>query len=265
MALLQGNEGTRDVLRRLRATGRGVLLLDFDGTLAPFTADPASTRPYPGVPAALDALIQQGATRIVVVTGRSVADGLPQLPTSLPLELWGGHGRERRLPDGTYRIQPLEETALRALLAADEWAGEVEALGGRTERKPGSLAFHWRGLPEDQVPAIRRLVLYRYASLPAYGGLRWLDFDGGIELSAPGPSKADAVTTLQAESGAEVPMAFLGDDRTDEDAFVAIRDRGLGILVRREFRPTAAGAWLRPPAELLDFLTGWYASLEPAR
>jgi trehalose-6-phosphatase len=52
-------------------------------------------------------------------------------------------------------------------------------------------------------------------------------------------------------------VAFLGDDLSDEAAFRAVRrigKRGLSVLVRREFRETAAEIWLRPPGELLVFL-----------
>jgi trehalose-6-phosphatase len=54
-----------------------------------------------------------------------------------------------------------------------------------------------------------------------------------------------------------VPIAFLGDDLTDEDAFQVLRGRGLTILVRADHRETMAEAWLKPPAELIDFLERW--------
>ena len=50
---------------------RGALLmLDYDGTLAPFRVDPAQARPYPGIAETLDAIMQEGSTRVVVITGR---------------------------------------------------------------------------------------------------------------------------------------------------------------------------------------------------
>ena len=58
----------------------------------------------------------------------------------------------------------------------------------------------------------------------------------------------------------DAATAYLGDDLTDEDAFKAIGNRGLAVLVRAEHRPTAAHVWIRPPQELLAFLTQWQAA-----
>jgi trehalose-6-phosphatase len=58
--------------------------------------------------------------------------------------------------------------------------------------------------------------------------------------------------------------AYLGDDITDEDAFAALRTRGLTILVRQEPRPSHAAWWLRPPQELIAFLDAWIAAARKA-
>jgi trehalose 6-phosphate phosphatase len=72
-----------------------LLMLDYDGTLAPFRVDPAQARPYPGVTESLDVIIQEGSTRVVVVTGRRAAEIAPLLGTRVTTEVWGSHGWER--------------------------------------------------------------------------------------------------------------------------------------------------------------------------
>jgi len=52
-------------------------------------------------------------------------------------------------------------------------------------------------------------------------------------------------------------VAYLGDDSTDESALRAMLGRGISVLVRPKWRPTAAQFWLKPPEELLDFLGLW--------
>jgi trehalose 6-phosphate synthase/trehalose 6-phosphate phosphatase len=60
-----------------------------------------------------------------------------------------------------------------------------------------------------------------------------------------------------AESGPQAVCAYLGDDLDDERAFKAMPDSGLSVLVRGQFRPTAADLWIQPPQEVRDFLVRW--------
>lgn len=82
-------------------------------------------------------------------------------------------------------------------------------------------------------------------------------FDGGVELHLPQCNKADAVRAILAELDVDTPVAYLGDDQTDEEAFRNLRDRGLRVLVRPHWRETEADIWLRPPLELSAFLHDW--------
>jgi trehalose-phosphatase len=78
----------------------------------------------------------------------------------------------------------------------------------------------------------------------------------------PDLDKGDAIRTVLAEVHPNTPVAYLGDDLTDERAFRALGARGLSILVRTKPRRTAAQVWLKPPEELLDFLGRWLAATE---
>ena len=97
----------------------------------------------------------------------------------------------------------------------------------------------------------------RWSRLARIDGLRLREFDGGLELDVAAANKGSVVEALFAELGPETVMAVLGDDRTDEDAFVALGGRGLAVLVRPELRETAADLWIEPPQELLQFLARW--------
>jgi trehalose 6-phosphate phosphatase len=62
-----------------------------------------------------------------------------------------------------------------------------------------------------------------------------------------------------------VVAVYVGDDETDEDAFRAVRDRGLGVVVRGEAdeRSTAARYALRDTTEVRVFLDGLAAGFGP--
>lgn len=72
-----------------------------------------------------------------------------------------------------------------------------------------------------------------------------------------GRNKGDAVRQVLQEAGPGTVCAYLGDDRTDEDAFQALEGRGLGVLVRPALRQTSADLWLVPPRELVAVLDRW--------
>jgi trehalose 6-phosphate phosphatase len=232
------------------------LLLDYDGTLAPFRVERDKAFPYAGVREALTLLQTAGRTRIVIISGRSVAE-LEQLLGIEPLpELWGSHGAERRLPDGTYRPATLNQRAQLGLQTAQQVI-ELQGFAGALERKAASLALHWRGANEQMVRTMRDLVDQLWTPLAVRYEFQLHPFDGGIELRLPGANKGKAAYIILDELGPEVALAYLGDDFTDEDAFLAIGHRGLRVLVRPEQRPSAADLWLRPPEELLAFLYAW--------
>jgi trehalose-phosphatase len=108
---------------------------------------------------------------------------------------------------------------------------------------------------------LRGRVLLGWQPIAERSGLEFLDFDGGIEIRAPEADKGDVVRLLLSEMKPDTPAAYLGDDATDEHAFEAIRGRGLSVLVRPCWRPTAAQLWMKPPEELFVFLTQWLKSV----
>src|SRR5581483_3447129 len=79
-----------------------LLFLDYDGTLSPFKIDPLEATPYPGVMELIGKIMQEGKTKVVIVSGRAMQDLIP-LISMVPLpELWGSHGGERLKTNGNY-------------------------------------------------------------------------------------------------------------------------------------------------------------------
>jgi len=236
------------------------LLLDYDGTLAPFCLNRQQALPYPGMTALLQEIIVNGRTRVVIITGRNAHEAGPLLAVHPVPEIWGCHGLERLRTDGTCETPRVEEPVLHALAEADRWL-RCQGLHNRAEFKTGAVALHWRGMDEALAAETRGQVLQGWLPIAQNTPMELLEFDGGIEMRMPGRDKGDAVRTILNEVGPEVPVAYLGDDLTDERAFLALGTAGLSVLVRPEWRKTAADLWIRPPEGLREFLTRWLQAL----
>jgi trehalose-phosphatase len=238
------------------AAASRVLVLDYDGTVAPFSADRRRAFPYPAVPELLHRIMTDCATRLVVISGRAVSVVGPLLGLHPQPEIWGTYGIERLHPDGRYEGAEVTDDALQALTRA-ELDLQHEHFGELIEARPGAVSVHWRGLPPSQVLEVRSKAYNVLTPLTFQTGLLVADFEGGVEIRLRSANKADVVRTIMNEVGPDVPIAYLGDDKTDEEAFRVLNGRGLTVLVRPKHRFTAAQTWLRPPEELVQFFNTW--------
>jgi trehalose 6-phosphate phosphatase len=257
-----------EFFRSVAEASASVLLVDFDGTLAPFRVDPAKVRPWAGVTRLLEGIQAAGRTQLALVSGRPARDVARQLGMQRTPEVWGLHGAERLWPDGHMEVEVLPEGQIHALHAARvavRESGVVEQLGLRVEEKGNAVVVHWRGKAVGVAHAARDRMMAVLQPFAKSDALEMMLFDGGVEVRC-GRDKGDAVRLVLEEMDANLPVAYpvayLGDDVTDEHAFEALGQRGLSILVRRVWRPTAAHMWLRPPAQLREFLARWLAAVE---
>ena len=238
-----------DLARQLE-TRRPTVFLDYDGTLTPIVARPELAVLNDAVRRTLRALAER--CPVAVVSGRDRAD-VQRLVGIDGLIYAGSHGFDIRGPglhseQGAAFLPDLDhvEAELRPSLAAIR--------GVLLERKTYSLAVHVRGLAPDSARAVEAAVdaaLGRHARLRKGTGkmvfelLPRLDWHKGMAV-------LHILETLP--HVAEVLPIFIGDDRTDEDAFTALAGRGAGILVAESPRQTAAHYTLRDPDEVHRFL-----------
>ncbi|MEQ8821901.1 MAG: trehalose-phosphatase [Sumerlaeia bacterium] len=247
---------------KLAASKTRLLLLDYDGTLAPFQERRDQAFPAPGVREAVQAILRQGRTRVAVISGRAIADLRPLLGIEPPPEMWGSHGREHLTPDGHYETLDLTPAAEAGLTSAEKWALERD-LHPHIERKPGCIAIHWRSMNDGERQQFPAAAKTAWSALTRPATLELHEFDGGLELRVPGRNKGDAVRAILDNMDLDgLTCAFLGDDLTDEDAFAVLRPLGqLCVLVRPEHRSTLATVWIRPYDDLLEFLYRWKESI----
>ena len=256
MEVINSTFNIEQFYQRLDSSNKRLLMLDYDGTLSPFTTDREGAVPYPEITGTLKELFQTERSRVVIVSGRTI-DSLKKLLNfgRLP-ELWGCHGLERLTLEGEYSIDELPEKMKEKLAELYSWTADVN-LVNFCEFKPSGAAFHWRGLPEDEIEYIRSVVTVRWKDIADETSLELYDFDGGVEIRVVGTHKATPVIRLLSEADDDTVAAYLGDDLTDEDAFGAISGKGLGVLVRDSVRETKADIFITPPHELNEFLRRW--------
>lgn len=256
MQILSARSDLDSFFARFPYAQERLLLLDYDGTLSPFQAERDKAFPYAGVVDILSDIQKEQSTRIIIISGRATKDLLPLLRLSPTPEIWGSHGWEHIDRNGHYTIAALDEASCAAIAQAKNFI-ESNGLMSFCEEKPVSLAIHWRGLEPEALQKVKRQVEKDWKAIEKQSNLNVHYFDGGIELRALGKDKGTAVTAIVKGISDDAIVAYLGDDVTDEDAFLTLKDKALNVLVRRDLRPTAADLWLRPPEELLSFLARW--------
>lgn len=221
----------RAAFQRLRTAPAPILFLDLDGTLAPIVDDPLRAR----IPAAtsqhLRRLERTGAS-VVLVSGRSVA-GVRHVARTPVTAILGDHGaRLYRSGRITPWLPASEPRIRRAAVLVRRW---VEDRPGMVlQEKDRSLAIHLR-LPRGD-GAVSELARRLRAS-----GYRVLHGYRVLDVQLPGVHKGAAVRRWLAVHPEADQVLYAGDDTTDQDAFRALRGRGITIAVG----PRAAGAALR--------------------
>jgi trehalose 6-phosphate phosphatase len=247
-------ERREELLRRLE--GREVIVfLDYDGTLTPIVPNPDEARLSEAMRATLAALARR--CPVALVSGRD----LSVLKGFAPLEgvyYAGSHGFDIEGPGGR-AFQHEEGRALLPELDAAEWelaAGLAGIPGARLERKRFSVAVHWRHVEEARVPEVERMVgevLARHPWLRRSGGKKVFEVQPDIDWHK-GRAVRWLLRALELEGKGRVPV-YVGDDLTDEDAFEALKGRGLSVVVRGEVeRPTAADYALADVEEVRQLL-----------
>jgi trehalose-phosphatase len=234
-------------------------LLDYDGTLADFRINRFDARPWAGVRELLAQIQKDGHTQLRVITGRPATEINSMLKLDVPVEVWGLHGAERLLTDGSREMDETPPEALQKLGELRERLAN-DAFGGLIEDKANGIVMHWRGCSPRRAKLIEEKTRALFEPAAQVNGLSLLPFEAGIELRV-GRDKGGAVEAIIETVAPGFPVTFLGDDLTDEPAFRAVnqaKGSHVSVQVRKEQRlASAAEVWLRPPEELRWFLKQW--------
>lgn len=232
---------------------RSAVLLDVDGTLAPIVrhADDAQ------VPEATRSVLIQVARQygcVACVSGRQ-ATMARQIVALGSIAYVGNHGTELLLPGGTQVETDREAAAWQRRV--HQFAGgvddeELRHLRVRFEDKGPIVAFHWRGTPDEDAS---ELTIRGIASAAEAAGFHTHWGRKVLEIRPPIPlDKGRGIHWLLRDADLDAAV-YVGDDRTDIDAFGGLRDlvgggrlqRALCVGVRSDETP----AELEAAADLL--------------
>jgi trehalose 6-phosphate phosphatase len=236
---------------------RAALFLDVDGTLLEFATHPDAVRVEPSLPLLLASLWQRLGGALALVSGRPLEqiDRLLGLPSGSAAGL---HGAEWRGVDGVI-TRSAHDAEVLSMLSREALAHAATLPGVLVESKPNAIALHFRNAP-SAAAAVDRIA----SALAAQAGAAFILQRGDhvVELKPAGIDKGGAVSRLMHEAPFRdrVPW-FVGDDHTDEHAFVVARSLGgTGVIVGAR-RPTVASWALRDPAAVRAWLVELLAAI----
>ncbi|MFQ5912990.1 MAG: trehalose-phosphatase [Nitrospinota bacterium] len=244
-----------DFWDRVKDAAHRLLMLDYDGTLAPFRVDRSRAGPLPGVADVLRRIRESDSTRLAVVSGRPVSEVLELLALE-GVAMIGSHGYEVRDESGRLTKHPLTAEEANQLTSSHE-AARRAGWGERLEKKAASVALHTRGLAPAEARGAEEAVRTLWTERNSGGRFELRPFNGGLELRARGRHKGIAVRALLRTMPSGTLAVYVGDDETDEDAFRVLKGRGFGFRVGPAESPTAAQGRLADCQAVLAFLEQW--------
>lgn len=249
---------------RARGGARSIaLLLDFDGTVSPIAKTPGAAILPPENRLALERCT--GKFPVAIITGRALAD-IKKKVGIRGIFYAGNHGLEwsYRGRSGSHGISG---EALSALVAAKR------ALRPLARRYPGTLvedkdmtvSFHYRNLDRSLRSPLKKDLAHITARFAKRASpLRATHEPLTYELKPAvdwhkGAIARKIVSELEREKGRKLVPIYIGDGKTDEDAFRALRGCGITVRVRRA--KSTAARYAFKDRKQVDLLLSALASL----
>lgn len=229
------------------------IFLDYDGTLTPIVERPEMAILSDSMRATVRRLSE--LCTVAIISGRDLQD-VQKLVGVKELFYAGSHGFDIAGPAGKRIENQQDLDFLPVLDAAEQTLRErlkpIE--GSLVERKKFSIAVHYRRVADSHIADVEAIVDELVGAQPKIKktyGKKVFDLQPNIDWHK-GKAVHWLLKALELDRPDVVPM-FIGDDVTDEDAFKALRDHGIGIVVMDSPRPSAAKYAINDPDEVGRF------------
>ncbi|KAG7608725.1 HAD-like superfamily [Arabidopsis suecica] len=243
-----------------------VMFLDYDGTLSPIVDDPDKAFMSSKMRRTVKKLAKCFPTAIV--TGRCI-DKVYNFVKLAELYYAGSHGMDIKGPaKGFSRHKRVKQSLL--YQPANDYLPMIDEVyrqllektkstpGAKVENHKFCASVHFRCVDEKKWSELVlqvRSVLKKFPTLQLTQGRKVFEIRPMIEWDK-GKALEFLLESLGFGNTNNVFPVYIGDDRTDEDAFKMLRDRGegFGILVSKFPKDTDASYSLQDPSEVMDFL-----------
>jgi trehalose 6-phosphate synthase/phosphatase len=225
-------DSKRLLFQKYHASRRRLLLLDYDGTLVPFSALPKTAVPDSTLLEVLAGLSRLSSNSVYIVSGRD-SNTLDTWLGHLPVNLIAEHGAKSKLAGGSWEVD-------RHIHADEDWKAvilpvmrlyEKRCANTFTENKEFSMVWHFRNADVEQ-GKIRASELYaELLQLTHHLNLHVVMGNKIIEVRTKGVDKGYLVRKLLKEQDYDFILAC-GDDATDEDMFRALANNESAVTIK---------------------------------
>ncbi|KAH9626475.1 hypothetical protein KSS87_006435 [Heliosperma pusillum] len=238
-----------------------VMFLDYDGTLSPIVQDPEKAFMSDEMRAAVKEVAKHFPTAIVSGRGKDKVYDFVKLKE---LYYAGSHGMDIEGPtnnknDKSILCQPASEFLPMINEVYEKLVQKTSTIeGAKVESNKFCLSVHFRCVDEKKWPELAEIVkevLNNYPELKMTNGRKVLEIKPTIKWDK-GNALEFLLEALGFANSKDVLPIYIGDDRTDEDAFKVLRKRkqGFGILVSKFPKETNAAYTLQDPTQVMHFL-----------
>lgn len=227
MVLSRG--GREAIVTGFAGAARRILLLDYDGTLAPIVQRPAEAKPTPRLLDLLGRFAGDPGTMLVILSGRDRLT-LDHWLGAVPCGLAAEHGAWIREARGEWRQlrEQRSEWKARILPIMERYMDRLP--GAFIEEKDYSLAWHFRGAHPGQAEALAGEMVDHLMSFTANIDVQVLRGKKVVEVRNAGVDKGVAALHWLAPERYDFILAC-GDDWTDEDIFAVLPETAFSIRV----------------------------------
>jgi trehalose 6-phosphate synthase/phosphatase len=228
-----------------------LLVLDYDGTLVPFTMEPDQAKPDAGLKRILYSLAGDSKNSLVIVSGRN-RETLERWLGNVPCGLVAEHGvwikkdpshawemTKRLSSDWKEQLKPILKTY------------EVRVPGSLVEEKEYGIAWHYRKA-NPELGQLRSSELFDYLNeFLANTDLQVMHGNKVIEVRVSGINKGNGIMPWLSKGKWDFILA-LGDDWTDEDLFKILPPKAYSIKI--SYGPSKARFYLESPQSTRNLL-----------